>query len=454
MNQVQREYFFRKEKLYKVMLKMCVPSVITILVMIIYNMADLFFVGMTNNPTLVTAVSLSMPVFTILQAIGSIIGMGGCSAAAIAYGNNNLEKVRKISSFCFYACIFFGILFGTIVLLGREQILDLLGASEAARPFVSTYITIISLGAPFILFSNVFANVIRSNGSATVSMLGNGIGTISNIILDPIFILALNMGVGGAAIATVLGNMISSVYLAYQVMKKDSGLSLLPRDFTINKDISLHVLSLGWASGISTALNSIALILFNRVLGTYGDNAIASMGVASKAGMLISMLQMGITLGLQPLIAYNYGARDLPRIKEILKKLAIFVILLGSFLTLTCFLFRDYIVAAFIDNSEIIELGSFMILATISAGPIIGINQLCTNFLQATNRAFFAVITSTLRQGIIFVPLLFTLKNYIGINGIVFTQPISDYLSTIVALCFLFTQYRKLKKECNEISTC
>jgi putative MATE family efflux protein len=444
--ELDRDYFFRKENLNKVMLKMCVPTVITILVMIIYNMADLFFIGMTGNPILVTAVSLSMPVFTILQALGTLLGAGGCSAAAIAYGNKDEEKVKRISSFCFFSAIVLGVLFGSVLLLNKAFILQLLGCSEEVAPYVESYISVLGIGAPVILFSNVFANIIRANGSATKSMLGNGIGTITNIILDPILIVVFNMGIVGAAVATVIGNVLAAIFLAYQANKKDSGLSLKPKYFTLKKEISIHVLSLGWASTISIVLQSISAILFNRVLARHGDLAIAAMGIASRAGMLIAMLQMGITLGMQPIIAYNFGAGDFGRLKAVLKRTAMVVIIVGSFITLICFSFRAAIVSSFIDNAEIISLGSFMVIAVIISGPISGIYQLSTSFLQATNKAWAAIITAALRQGVIFLPALYILSTAIGLNGVVFTQPIADYVSTTIAVGIAYMQYKKLSQ--------
>ena len=438
-----RKNLFEQERVPVLMAKLCVPAVVTILVMLIYNMADLFFIGMARVPAMVAAIALSSPVFTILQAFGSLIGMGGCSAASIAFGAGNEKKVHQITSFCFYISLGAGILLGAIVFFFSNPIADLLGASAETREYVVSYIRILGLGAPLMLVSNVLGNLIRADGSAMYSLLGNGAGTAVNIILDPVFILVLHMGTAGAAIATVLGNAASAVILTAGMARKPV-YSLKPSDFTLKKDISLHVISLGWSSAITTALSSIVHVFFNRALGGYGDNAIAAMSIASKASMLISMLQMGITLGIQPVLAYNYGAFNKKRLLEVIRFVSAFLFALGCALTVLCFVFRGQIVRIFSDDPEIIRLGTFMVAASVISSPISGTYQLCTSFLQASEKANLSALTAAMRQGLIFLPLLYFMNRLLGLNGVVFATPAADYISLILAFTFAYRHMRSI----------
>lgn len=431
--------------------RMCIPSIVTIFVMILYNMADLFFIGMTKQPILVTSVALSMPVFTVVQAIGSLFGNGGCSAAALALGNGDTEKARKISSFTLLSALSVGLLLMLLIQTNMNGILRLLGADGDAAPHAAAYLRILSLGAPVLLLSGVSANLVRANGSAHISMLGNGLGTITNIILDPILILGFDLGIQGAAIATVIGNAFACAYLLFQIMKTSSPYTLSPKYFTLKKDISLHVISLGWASTVSILLQTLASILFNRQLVTYGNNAVAAMSVASRAGFLIAMLQMGITIGIQPAISFNYGAKNAKRVMMILKRTATLTFILGCILTFLSFIFRENLMRAFVQDQDIVSLGSNMVMAGILAGPISGIYQLSTGFLQSTGRASLAALTAALRQGFVFIPLLYLLSRIAGLKGIIFVSSLSDVIACLIALGIAFVPYRQLRNSSAQI---
>ena len=204
----------------KLLLTLCVPTIIIMLVMVIYNMADIYFIGRTKNEDMIAAVSLCSPLFSILSGLGTLFGSGGCTSISLALGRGDTDRVKKISALCFYGSVVLGTLFLVVVLTLLSPASKMLGADEATLDFTKDYLRVIAIGAPVILFSNVFMNIIRADGAAKESMIANLLGTVTNIVLDPVFILAFHMGVTGAAAATVLGNAVSAAYIVWYCLKK------------------------------------------------------------------------------------------------------------------------------------------------------------------------------------------------------------------------------------------
>ena len=211
---------FAKESIWKLMVKMCLPAVITILIMVIYNMADIYFIGQLKDPYKVTGLSLCMPITTLLSALGSMIGTGASSCISVAMGRGDDSKVAHYSSFSFYFSIFIGAVFTAIVLIFQTPILDLIGTSANTRGYAASYLSLIMLGAPLTMLNTATGQIIRCEGASVSAMVGNLLGTILNIILDPIFILVLGMGVPGAAIATLIGTASSSIYYIVFIIRK------------------------------------------------------------------------------------------------------------------------------------------------------------------------------------------------------------------------------------------
>ena len=431
--------------IWKLIAKMGIPAVISMIVVVIYNMADTFFVGQTHNDMMVAAVSLAAPIFTLMITIGTLIGSGGCSVISNALGAGNEERAKHISSFCAYAAIIVGLLFTVVLLLFTEPILLAIGATENTVAYAASYTRLIAIGAVFIIFSNTLSNVIRAEGSSTESMIGNLIGTIVNIILDPVLILGLNMGVQGAAIATVIGNLCACVYyLIYFRRKKTTQLSISIKDFAIGNGIAASVFAIGTPGALGNLLMSISNVFMNRLLAGYGDNAVAAMGVGMKVGMITVMLQMGLATGVLPILSYNYGAGNTDRLKETIKKSGVVCFCLGVLLTAVCFLNCKSLVLAFVSSTEAIELGVAMTKAIILAAPFIGLYYLCISVMQALGKSLIPIIVSLLRQGFVYVPVMYIGNYLFGLSGLIYTQAISDYIAIFVAIISCFVIVKKI----------
>lgn len=425
--------------------KMALPCVISSLILIIYNMADTFFVGQTQNAFQVAAVSLTNPVFVLFIAGANLLGIGGSAMISILLGQNKKEKVKSVSSFCCYASIIIGILSCLLILIFMNPLLKLLGSSPDTYQFSKDYLFYIALGGPFILFSNAFGHIVRGEGASNISMIGGLIGTIVNIILDPIFILTLNMGTAGAAIATVIGNIAGCLYYLWYFNKGESSLSLNPCYLAGEKKIMLQTTNIGIPSGINSALMSVSTILFNNVVVSYGDTPLAAMGIVTKIYLLIVFIHMGISNGVQPLLGYNYGCGNHKRFFSILKFSALCTVVLGTILSGVCIVFRYPIIRLFIDNTSVINYGAKMLMATSLAGPVLGILFLCITSIQALNNPFSSTMLSVCRQGIFFIPLLYALNFLFGLTGVIYTQTVTDYLTVIISVFFLKSSLKKMK---------
>lgn len=429
---------FERAPIPKAVASMALPCVVTSLVIVIYNMADTFFVGQTGNSNQVAAVSLANPVFVMFMALSNLLGIGSNAAISITLGKGDKEKAKNISSFCCYASLILGTVMGIMLIIFMNPLLKILGSDANTYQYAKDYTFYIAIGAPLILFSNAFGHAIRGEGAATESMIGSMIGTVANIVLDPIFILWLGMDTGGAAIATVLGNMCSALYYLWYFLRKSNLLSISPKYFKPFSHVSLDVLSIGLPSCINSALMSVSNILLNNALTSYGNNPVAAMGVATKAYFLIVFIQMGISNGIQPLLGYNFGSGNRKRFMGIAKFSAVCTFVIGSVLTVIYFAFSNQIISAFIDDAEVIKYGISMLEATAITGPVIGWMFILINCMQSMKKTIPAALLSICRQGLVFIPMLFVLKKLFGLNGIMYTQAIADYACIIIAAITMF----------------
>lgn len=435
---------FEKDSIWSLIIKNGIPAMITMIVVIIYNLADTFFVGQTHNDLMVAAVSVAAPIFTLLITVGTLIGSGGCSIISNALGSKDYKRAKQTSSFCFYGSIIIGILFAIVILVACEPILRLVGATDNTISMASIYLKIIAIGTPFIIFSNTMANIIRADGAAKESMVGNMIGTILNIVLDPIMILVFKWEIAGAAIATVIGNVCACIfYVIYMKRSNSKVLSYSTADFTLKHDISLPVFSIGLPGALSNLLMSFSNIVMNLFLVPYGDGAVAAMGVAMKIGMIVAMIQMGLCMGVLPILAYNFGSHKVNRVKETILKTGILCVILGSIMTCICYLCSNALVSSFVTDIEIIKIGTQMVIAIILSGPVLGLFFLTTNIMQAAGKSLCPTVTSLSRQGLIYIPCLILLNSLFGLNGIIYTQAVSDIVATIISITICIVILKK-----------
>ena len=443
---------FEDAPVSKAVALMAIPTMVSMLVVVIYNMADTFFIGQTGDPLQVAAVSLATPVFMIFMALGNLFGIGGSSAISRALGEKRIRRAWNTSSFCCYGSLGLGVIVAVISVVCMNPILKLIGASANTIDYAREYLTCIAVGAPFVIFATAFANILRGEGAARESMIGNLIGTIVNIILDPVMILWLGWGVFGAALATVIGNIAACIFYLQYFARKKSNLSIRPKDFKMGENIALGVAAIGVPASLNNILMSCANIVLNLALVGYGDTPVAAMGVALKSNMLVVLLQIGLCAGIQPLIGYNYGARNKKRLIQVFRFTGICAVIMGTVLTVVMMIARRYLIQIFINDPEVIAYGIKMVIALQLSGPFIGILFLCINTIQGMGKALPSLILTICRQGLIFIPSIIILNRVFGLDGVIYAQPVADYLSIIIGIIicvglFKYIEHREKEEE-------
>ena len=440
------EALFRDSSVWHSIFSLALPSLLTIMVMIFYNMADLFFIAQLRDTAKVAAVSIVMPVFSIIMALAAMIGAGGSAILANAIGAGGREKAKNTSSLCFWAAIGIGLVVSALLLCFQSPLLRLLGTKPEMWEDAKQYQNVLALGTAFMLLSSSMGMLIRSEGAVKEGLFGNLAGTFTNILLDPLFILAFRWGTTGAAIATVLGNVVSSAYYIAYCLRRAAVISLEPRRAMAAPGELLPIAALGLPNAASTVLSGFASTFSNNLLSQHGTDAIAARAAAGKSSMLISMVQMGICMGVQSLLSYCRGARDLPRLRETLQKLALLTGGIGLGAVSFCFVFRHFLISLFLKEAEVAIMGEQFMLYAMAGAPFLGAVYICTNFMQAAKRAKSAIVVSLLRQGLL-IPLLYGMHALFGFLGIAAAHMAADMGAALIAALIFVREYRRVKEE-------
>lgn len=439
---------FEKEPIRKAYFKLALPVVFSMVISLVYNMVDTYFIAQTNNTDLIAGVSLGAPIFTFMIALGDIFGLGGSSVISRLFGERKDDDGKRISVFCFYASIVLGIVVTIIMLVFRSPILNMLGADSDTIMHASNYYTYIVLGAPAIILSFTPTNLLRTEGFAKASMVGTILGSIVNIILDPIFISILNMGAAGAAIATVIGNIFADIFYIWFLINKSKRLSINLKLFGISKKEIKDIFVIGIPAFVTNFMQSFGIALTNIFLLQYGNDKVAAMGIAMKVNMIAVLILVGFSFGAQPLIGYNYGAKNFKRLKETLKFSYIFE---GSFAlvaTIILSILSSYIIPLFIDDSEIIQIASEMLRYQVISMIFVSIILITTCTFQATGKALGAFLLSVSRQGVLFAAIILAASKIFGYTGVIASQAISDLLTAILAVALVYKGlYSEIKEK-------
>ena len=431
----------------KAVVKNATPAMTAMIMVLIYNLADTFFVGQTNDALQVAAVSIVTPVFLIFMAVGTVFGIGGTSIISRAMGEGRKEYARKVSAFCMWSCVIVGVIMSALFLIFMEQILSLVGTSSGTWEYAKSYLTIVSFCGPFVLIGNCYSNILRAEGQATKAMMGMLLGNLLNVILDPIMILSFGWGITGAAIATVIGNIVEAMYYILYFLRGKSTLSISIRDFTVKDKVCSGVLSIGIPASLGSLLKSVSSIIINSQMVAYGDMAVAGVGVAMKILRVTGMLCIGLGQGVQPLLGYCVGAKTWERFKQNMKVSLLFALLLGCSLTGLCYLFTNQLVHAFLTETNAFGYGVQFTKILLTTSTLFGIFYVIVNAIQAMGAAVSSLIINLSRQGIIYIPALFILKSLFGAVGLVWAQPVADILSIGLAVLLYFATIKKMMQQ-------
>ncbi len=430
----------------KAVVSNAVPAMLGFVMVLIYNMADLYFVGQTGDPLDVAAVSLATPLFMVLIGLGTIFGVGGTSVISRALGRGDAGYAKKVSSFCFWGSVVVGIVLAILTYFFIDYVLIVLGTSEQIWDRVKDYLLLLGASAPFLLIGHCYTNLLRAEGEPKKAILGMFIGNVVNIALDPIFILWLGMGVKGAALATLCGNIANGLYYIIYLKRSSKLLSLAPSDFTLKDDVFRSVLLIGIPASIASFLQSGAAVAVNNLIAGYGDLPLAGAGVAMKITNIPVLLCLGLGLGIQPLLGYCVGAKNLPRFNDIMKCSLMVGFLVSGLMTLICYVGLDYLVGAFLTDASALEYAKPFTAILLTTTVLIGLFNVYTNALQAMGEAKSSLITNSSRQGLIYIPLLFIMNLFANIDLLIWAQPIADVLAFVLVVYLYTKAYKKFVK--------
>lgn len=429
----------------KLIVKLAIPSILSMLVTTIYNAADTFFIGQISTSAS-AAVGVCFSLMAVIQALGFFFGQGSGSSISRALGNQHGEKAEELASVGFFSAIGFGAILGAEGLLFIEPLVFFLGATETIFPYAVDYLTIILIGAPFMAASFVLNNLLRFQGYSFYGMIGVTTGGVLNMILDPIFIFVFQMGIAGAAWATVVSQVIGLGILIY-LNNKHSSVKIKLRNYRIRSCHIGDIFRGGLPSLLRQGISSVAVICLNLAAKPYGDAAIAAMSIVSKITMFTNSAMLGFGQGFQPVCGFNYGARLFDRVKK-----GFFFCLKISFVCLTVLAVAEYffagnLVAVFRDDPEVIAIGEVALRFQCLSLPTFSVVVMSNMMMQTSGKVLAASLTGSARQGFILIPLLFVLPSLFGLTGIQMAQPISDALTMVLSIPFVVAYFKEMERE-------
>ncbi len=428
-------------------MKLAVPVVLAMVLGVVYNFVDTWFISLTGDSDLVAGVSVCAPVFVLAIAMGDIWGLGGSSLISRLLGEHKDEEAGGVSAFCLYAAFITGVVYMAIMLVFQKPILLLLGANESSMPHASAYFMWIALGTPFIIFQMIPNNQLRTEGLAKLGMWAAIAGSVANMILDPVLIFGLGMGAAGAALATSISNVLSGVIYILIIKRKCHVITLDAKKAISAVNSVGEVLRIGIPASVTNIMNSLSMMVTNRALQPYGNEAIAAMGIAFKINMISLMTLIGFAFGGQPLFGYNYGNKDTKRFKSILKFAYFFEAGMGAAFAIILFFAAPVLMRFFMDDPLVVESGIAIIRFMQLSSILVGVPLVSTCVCQAVGNASGALILSLSRQGIIFFIAIAIMSRILGFNGILLAQPVSDLLTGIIALFLISGVLKRMKAE-------
>lgn len=447
----QKADLFERIPISRAVAQLTIPTILSSLVMVIYNMADTYFVGMVNDPIQNAAVALASPVLLAFNAVNNLFGVGSSSMMSRALGSKDYETVRRSSAFGFYCSLICGVVFSLMCLVLREPLLVLLGADGSTAGATGEYLqwTVICGAAPAIL-NVVMAYMVRSEGAAFHASVGTMSGCILNIILDPIFILpwGLNMGAAGAGLATFLSNCVACIYffVLLYVRRRSTFVCVLPHKFSLERAVVLGICAVGVPAAIQNLLNVTGMTILNNFTSSFGADAVAAMGIAQKLNMVPMQVALGFSQGIMPLISYNYASGNIKRMKEGLLFVARIMLPFITTVALLYYLGAGSLIGAFMKNDAIIAYGSRFLRGFCLGLPFICMDFLAVGVFQAIGLGKAALLFAVLRKIALEIPALYILNFLFPLYGLAYAQFTAEFVLAAAAVVMLGRIFGRLQK--------
>lgn len=453
-DKTQKQAALLDENIKTLIPRMAIPTIIAQLITTIYNLADTFFVS-TLGTNATAAVGVNSSLERTITLIGTLIGAGACSYIARLLGAKDNERADRVMSTSFFTGIFLGIALMIGGLISINQLIYWLGATESCASYAMQYAQYVLLASPFMIGSFILNMCLRSEGSSTLAMIGIGFGGILNCILDPIFIFYLDLGVAGASIATAISKSISFCILIYVYAAKRSVVRISLKLFKYKWHEVKEVLSIGSTSFFRSSLQVITNIFINRIAGGYSTAALAAISVANRVMEFPFSIILGFGMGYQPVVGFNWGAKQMKRVRESLKFSSLVSFVGAAVMGIILFIFTSPIIKAFNSeaDAEVMRLGTLCIRLQALALPLHAWLSINNMFYSGIGKAKYALLMSTARQGYCLIPLLFILPPLFGVNGLASCQAGADLLSVIPTIPLSINAFRLIDKSEKALSS-
>ena len=448
----KKEADLGKDSLGPLLLKLALPAILAQIINVLYNMVDRMYIGHIPKvgPSALTGVGVTMPVIMAISAFAALVSMGGAPRASIMLGRGEHPKAEKILGNCTVMLVIMAIILTAVFLIWGEPILMVFGASEATIGYALDYMRIYALGTIFVQLALGLNAFINAQGYAKIGMITVAIGALCNIVLDPIFIFSMSMGVKGAALATIISQAISSIFVVYFLTSKRSGLRIKLDNLKLDFQVILPCLALGLSPFIMQFTESVISVCFNTSLLKYGgDIAVGSMTILTSV-MQFSMLPLqGLTQGAQPIISFNYGAENIDRVKRAFKLLLKISLSYSMLLWAVAMFIPDTFIYIFTSHGELATYKRWAIRIYMAASGIFGIQIACQQTFIAIGNAKTSVFLAVLRKVLVLIPLIFILPMFIENQAfaVFLAEPIADTIAVSVTATLFYQTYKRLGKE-------
>ncbi len=441
---------FETAAIPKAVAALCIPTISSSLVMVLYNLTDTYFVGILNDPVQNAAVTLAGPVLLAFNAINNLFGVGSSSMMSRALGRKDYTTVYRSSAFGFYCALICGVLFSLVCTIGKMPLLSLLGADDLTRQATADYLKwTVTFGAVPAILNVVLAYMVRSEGAAFHASVGTMSGCLLNILLDPIFILPqfLNMGAAGAGLATFLSNSVACAYffILFYIKRKTTYVRIQPQYFSLQPAIVLGVCGVGIPASIQNLLNVTGMTILNNFTSAFGADAVAAMGITQKINMVPMYICMGISQGIMPLISYNYASGNHKRMRSALTfsgTVSVTFITAGAAFY---YIGAGSVVRFFMDNEAIIAYGTRFLRGFCLGLPFLCVDFLAVNVFQAVGMGKEALIFAIMRKVILEIPALYVLNYLFPLYGLAYSQFVAEFVLAIAAVVVLVRLFRRLR---------
>ena len=442
-----------KEPLRKLFFTMAIPSVLAQLINVLYNIVDRIYIGHIKEigSLALTGVGVTFPIIMVVSAFSAFAGQGGAPLASILLGAKDQEKAEKVLGNSTALLLIFSLSLTLIFQILKTPLLYAFGASDNVIGFAQDYIGLYLYGTIFVMLSLGLNTFISGQGNAKVAMLSVLIGAVTNIILDPIFIFILNMGVKGAALATIISQAFSAIWVVNFLISKKSSLKIKRENLKPDMKFIKKIGSLGCSPFIMQSTESLVLLTLNSGLQKYGgDLYVGSMSILTSVLQLIFVPVSGIAQGVQPIISYNFGAGNRERVVKTFKGLLIVCLMVTMFMGGIAVLFPNFYVKMFTESEELVELTSKMMPIFTLGMCIFGIQQAIQVTFLALGQAKFSIVIALLRKVILLVPLAIILPRFVGVKGIYYAEPMADITSVIVASITFALNFKNILRQCKK----